>query len=115
MAREQQWQPGGRMPTRRMAQGAFDFLTPSGGGGESFPVERVDAEAIAGAITRWLARGHAISFGLSGDGGALGVHLIADGEKRSRWFGTVGEAEDFLTTIPGPSGPSMKPVPAPEQ
>jgi hypothetical protein len=105
MVRDQQWQPGPRMPTRRVTQGAFAFLGQQQASAERFPVESIDQDCLAGAVSRWTARGHAISFGLSGDGGAFGVHLIADGDKRSKWFGTVQECEDFLTTVPGPAAP----------
>ena len=90
---------------RKSVQGAFDFLGGQGAAGQPFPIEQIDAGGLAVAIARWCGAGHAISFGLSGDGGAFGVHLIADGQKRSRWFGTVSEVEDFLTTIPGPNVP----------
>lgn len=86
----------------RPVQGAFDFLGVPSATASKFPIEELSPDVLHSAMARWLASGHALSFGLSGDGGALGVHLIANGEKRSKWFGRVAEAEDFLSTIPGP-------------
>jgi hypothetical protein len=64
----------------------------------------VDAETLHAAITRWTDCGYAITFGRTGDGGAIGVHLLAGGEKRSKYFSTAAECEDFLTSVPGPVG-----------
>lgn len=86
----------------RSVQGAFDFLGAPSAAASKFPIGELSPDVLQSAMVRWLALGHAISFGLSGDGGALGIHLIANGEKRSKWFGHVAEAEDFLSTVPGP-------------
>jgi hypothetical protein len=94
-----------RLQASRPTQAAFAFLGDVPGSGAHFPLTAISPDSLHGAVVRWLALGHALSFGLSGDGGALGVHLIASGEKRSRWFGQVSELEDFLATIPGPDGP----------
>lgn len=96
-----QW-ANGRVSAKRPVQNAFAFMGNGSAGAEKFPVEQLDAEAIGVAVRRWCALGHAISFSLSGDGGAFGVHLIVSGEKRSKWSAHVEEVEDFLTTVPGP-------------
>ena len=86
-----------------VAQAAFAFLGEVPAERSPFPAMQIDAECLRNAIARWTGRGHAISFGLSGDQGAFGIHLIAGGQKVSKWFGHVAEAEDFLTTLPGPN------------
>jgi hypothetical protein len=93
-----------RQQGRQVQQAAFAFMGDVQANGRGFPVEEVSPDSLHGAVARWVSSGHAISFGLSGDGGAFGVHLIAAGEKRSKWFGHVAELEDFLSTVPGPSG-----------
>jgi hypothetical protein len=104
MARESTEWANGRVRRPRPVQGAFAFLGQQAQGGQRFPVETIDPEVLASAIARWCGAGHAVSFGLSGDGGAFGVHLIAGGDKRSKWFATAQECEDFLTTVPGANG-----------
>lgn len=91
-----------RLSKTKPAGDPFAFLGGRQDLGEIFPIGALDSECLARAMSRWLRAGNAISFGLSGDRGALGVHLISGGVKRSRWFGTASEAEDFLTTIPEP-------------
>lgn len=91
-------------PMRRPPhQSAFGFMATAAGPGEAFPVEQIDHETLAGAVSRWVLQGYAISFGLSSDGFALGVHLIVGGDKRTRWCKDVPDAEDFLSSIPGGS------------
>jgi len=88
---------------KRPVQGAFAFM--QGTGGESpgvFTLEQVDAGVLGAAVIRWCGQGYAMSLSLSGDGGAFGVHLLVNGEKRSKWFSDVRELEDWLTTVPGP-------------
>lgn len=101
MPRESSGWANGRLQRARPRRGAFAFMQQQDGSADRFPVEQIDAEAIHGAVVRWCGQGYAISFGLSGDGGAFGIHLLAGGEKRSRWCAAVGEAEDFLSTVPG--------------
>lgn len=107
MVRESQQWANGRVQRSRQVQGAFAFLGTQAAASQRFPVSEIDPETLAGAVSRWCGQGHALSFGLSGDGGAFGVHLIANGDKRSKWFGSVQECEDFLTTVPGPAEPVL--------
>lgn len=81
-------------------QAAFAFLGGVGHVGGKFPVAEVSPDMLLRALIRWVGAGYALSFGLSADGGALGVHLLAAGQKRSKWFSTVAELEDFLASIP---------------
>ena len=94
-----------RLGQRELEQTAFAFLGEVPAVGGNFPLAEISPDCLCGAIVRWLSQGHALSFGLSSDGGALGVHLIVSGSKRTRWFNGVAELEDFLTTIPGPVDP----------
>ena len=93
----------GRLAQHRQRQAAFAFLEDGRSPGDQFPIKEVDPEALHGALVRWLTQGYAMSFGFSGDGGALGVQLVAGGEVRKKWVSTVAEAEDFLATVPGPA------------
>lgn len=89
-------------PVRRPpAQGAFAFLGAASAGVERFAVDQIDAEVLRDAVARWLGSGYAISLSLSSDGGALGVHLIVGGDKRTKWVQDVAAAEDFLQSVPG--------------
>lgn len=104
-----------RLGQQQAVQAAFAFMGQGAQGQSAFPMSEIDSDSLLGAVVRWCGQGHAISFGLSGDGGAFGVHLIAGGEKRSRWFGHVAELEDFLATVPGPTKPERRVVQAPAE
>jgi hypothetical protein len=91
--------------TRRLSRvppskAAFAFLAGDDPGGDQFPLEQISPDMLLRAVVRWCGAGYALSFGLSADGGALGVHLLAGGQRRSKWFQNVAELEDFLATIP---------------
>ena len=90
-----------RLGQRELEQAAFAFLGEVPGGTSNFPLAEISPDCLLGALVRWCSQGHALSFGLSSDGGALGVHLIVSGSKRTRWFNGVAELEDFLASIPG--------------
>jgi hypothetical protein len=94
-----------RLQSQAREETAFAFLGEQTAKGTAFPLREIAPESLHGAVVRWCGSGCAISFGLSGDGGAFGVHLIAGGQKRSRWFGTVAELEDFLSTVPSLKDP----------
>lgn len=83
-------------------QAAFAFLGLEERVDTKFPLADVSADMLLRALIRWVGAGYALSFGLSSDGGALGVHLLAAGQKRSKWFSTAQELEDFLASIPAP-------------
>ncbi len=90
-----------RVRQKRSVQGVFDFMGKGAGRGAPFPVTEVDPETIGLAVTRWASQGYYMAFGLSADGGALGVHLHAAGRKEVHWATSVEDAEDFLTSVPG--------------
>lgn len=81
-------------------QAAFAFLGTEEIEGAKFELREVSEEMLKRALIRWVGAGYALSFGLSADGGALGVHLLAAGQKRTKWFSSVQELEDFLASIP---------------
>lgn len=89
----------------RARQDAFGFLNETPRSDAPFELMPVDAEGLRDAIAIWTGLGHAITFGRTQDGGAMGVHLHAGGERRSRYFGTVAELEDFLATVRGADAP----------
>jgi hypothetical protein len=90
----------------RASKNAPDPFAGLGDGVQStdhFDLLPVDAECLRDAIAAWTGRGYAITFGRTGDGGAMGVHLLAGGDKRSRYFSDVSELEDFLTRLHAPA------------
>lgn len=89
---------------RRAAQSAFGFLDAQKPREGAFPLEEIHAATLHEAITSWCAKGYAITFGLTSDGGALGVHLLADGNVRKRYFPTPEEVEAFLTVVSDSQG-----------
>lgn len=93
-----------RMRRPRARQTAFDFIEEVKGMAVSIDMAAVDSDTLADAIASWTGRGYAITFGRTSDGGALGVHLLAGGEKRSRYFTDVAELENFLQVIAGRGG-----------
>ena len=99
----QEW-ASGRMKRPRLQQSAFAFLGESQERGALFDFEPVDADGLHDAIASWVNQGYAISFGRTSDGGACGVHLHANGDKKSFYFGTVAELEDFLSRVRAPGG-----------
>jgi hypothetical protein len=66
---------------------------------ESFSVSDVDANLLSDAISSWVGRGFAITFGRTSDGGAIGVHLLANGSRRPSYHATAEELETFLSEI----------------
>lgn len=105
MAMQSRVDQPGRAMRRPPVQSAFGFMQDQSGPGETFPVEQIDAECLAGAVSRWCLQGYAISFGLSSDLQVFAVHMIVGGDRRVKWCKTVAEAEDFLTGVPGPTKP----------
>ena len=99
MAREASEWANGRLKRARQRQGAFDFLVDEGDPDAPFDMSAVDADGLKDAIVAWVGRGYAITFGRTSDGGAVGVHLLAGGEKKSRYFAEVSQLEDFLATV----------------
>jgi len=90
-----------RVRSKKAAQGAFDFLGPHQRPARGMDVEAIDASTFGAGCLRWLSRGYALTCGLSSDGGALNVKLLANGDVRSEWFTAAKDAEDFMSAIPG--------------
>ena len=90
-----------RVRSKKMAQGAFDFLGPHQRPAKGMDVDEVDAATFGAGCLRWLGRGYALTCGLSSDGGALNVKLLANGDVRSEWFTSAKDVEDFMSAIPG--------------
>lgn len=99
----QEW-ANSRLRRPQQVQGAFAFLGNVQGRGGSFAFADVDANLVHEAIQVWVEQGYAISFGHTSDGGALGLHLVAGGVKRSLYGASVEEVEDHLRTIIGSKG-----------
>lgn len=96
-------QADAQLPVRRqrpaLRQGAFSFLVDEPTAGEPVSLTNVDAETLRDAIALWTELGHAITIGRTSDGGAVGVHLLAGGERKSRYFTDIAMLEDFLVTV----------------
>lgn len=84
---------------RKLRQTAFDFLGDVPRETGPFPFAQVSPDLVRDAIATWVGHGHAITFGSTSDGGAMGVHLLANGDRRARYFVDVAELEDFLATV----------------
>lgn len=95
----------GRLRSHKQRQSAFAFLGEIQARDGVFDMAEVDAEGVYGAVVAWVNQGYAISFGRTKDGGALGVHLHAGGDKQSYYFGSAQEVEDFLSRVAGSGGP----------
>lgn len=88
-----------RATRQRSTQRAFDFMASQLENGEPFSLRNVDAELLHQAVSAWTDRGYLISFGRTSDGGAMGFHLTAAGDKRSKYFSDVASAENFLSEV----------------
>lgn len=88
-----------KMQSNGHRQSAFAFLGGPAKAEGAVDLLPVDAECLRDAVASWVALGHAITIGRTADGGAIGVHLLANGEKSSRYFSTIAELEDFLTLV----------------
>jgi hypothetical protein len=64
-----------------------------------FDFSGVDPELVQNVIAEWTALGYAITFGRTSDGGAMGVHLLANGRKQATYHATVDELETRLQEI----------------
>lgn len=99
-----QWTPYRAIP-RTSNEDPFAGLGDDPGAEGAFDFQHVSAENLRDAVASWVSRGYAITFGLTSDGGAIGVHLLAGGKKKSEYFGNVAKLEDFLTRITAQHGP----------
>lgn len=86
---------------QRAQQNPLAFLDASGDPQERLSLLETDAETLRDAVALWCSQGYAISFGLTSDGNALGVHLIVGGQKRSKYFTDIASLEDFLKVLAG--------------
>lgn len=86
-------------------QGVWSFLAAESETVEPVSLLNLDPECLRDAVASWVSQGYAISFGQTSDGGAIGVHLIVGGDKKSKYFTTVAELEDFLTRVSGTIAP----------
>lgn len=80
-------------------QSPFAFLGSAPAASGSMTLAPVDAETLRDCVAAWTARGHAITFGLTSDGGAASVTLLAGGQRQSRYFTEVADFEDFLKVV----------------
>jgi hypothetical protein len=87
--------PGSRGP----AQGAFDFLGDVQTSDEPISLLPCSPELLRDAVAKWVERGHAVTIGRTSDGGAIGVHLLANGQKHSQYFSEIATLEDFLSRL----------------
>lgn len=85
-----------RVPTK---QATFAFLQAVREVPEGLSLENVDAETVHDAIAAWTDLGHAITFGLTSDGGAISVSMLHHGKRDARYFTSVAELEDWLKTV----------------
>lgn len=86
-------------PAPPKAQDAFVFLDKLEGGVRQIDILQVDAETLRDAVAVWTNEGYAMTFGRTQDGGAIGVHLLAHGNKKSKYFADTSELENFLQSI----------------
>lgn len=95
-------------PYRRQSaprQSAFAFMAEPNTPGDGVDLLQLDPECLRDAVAAWVSQGYAISFGQTSDAQAVGVHLIVGGDKKSKYFTTVAELEDFLTRVRGTIAP----------
>ena len=99
MSRQAEAQVPVRRQMPRPRQGAFAFLADAPAADEPVSLVNVDADTLRDAIAFWTALGHAITIGRTSDGGAVGVHLLAGGQRKSQYFTDLALLEDFLVTV----------------
>ena len=67
--------------------------------------DHVDAEALKEAVAHWTSGGHAITFGVTSDGGALSISLLAGGKPYKLYASDPDELASLLERIGGVSLP----------
>lgn len=60
-----------------------------------------DAGLLAGAIAHWTSGGHAITFGVTSDGGALSISLLSGGKPFKLYASDPDELASLLERIGG--------------
>ena len=93
-----------RLRSVKQVQGAFAFLGEAQERGGAFDFGEVSPEVLHAAVKAWCNQGYAISFGRTSDGGAGGIHLVANGVKRSLYGASVDELEHHLATVAASGG-----------
>jgi len=61
--------------------------------------DMADAELLQRAVTEWCAGGHAITFGVTSDGGALSISLLAGGKPYKVYASSPDELNELLSRI----------------
>lgn len=80
-------------------QNPFDGWENKSAGEGPFDMSEVDPSLVHNAIVEWTSAGFAITFGRTSDGGAMGVHLLANGRKLPTYHSTVEDLEMRLQDI----------------
>lgn len=60
-----------------------------------------DASLLAAAISHWTSGGHAITFGVTSDGGALSISLLSGGKPYKLYASDPDELASLLERIGG--------------
>jgi hypothetical protein len=63
--------------------------------------DQADSQLLHAAVANWTAGGHAITLGVTSDGGALSISLLSGGKPYKLYGATADEVNDLLTRIGG--------------
>lgn len=88
-----------RGPKKPPPHNPFTFLASPGAAKEPVSLLHCDAETMRDGVAFWLDLGHAITFGMTSDGGAVAITLLAGGHRASRYFTDIAALEEFLLAI----------------
>lgn len=85
--------------TPRRATSPLDALSAVRAESNRFTWAVCDPGLLAEAVTTWTDQGNAITFGLTSDGGAVSVTMLAGGDRRKFYASSLEELEDLLKRI----------------